>query len=250
MRLPTTFGAALVALTLAQGAGAQWGPNSVPAGRSDRPMASTSTADPFEPANRLAFQFNQALDDALILPITRAYIEIVPRAIRAPISNFYNNLEDVFSAINGLLQGKVDKAGHDLGRVMVNSSFGIFGLLDFASDAGIPRGEEDFGQTFAVWGAPQGPFLVIPFFGPTTGRDGTGLVVRILLDPTRLIEDDLVAWSLWGVQYINLRAELLEAQELVQGAALDPYAFTRRAFLQRRAYLIYDGNPPPPKDDE
>lgn len=136
-----------------------------------------STADPLEPFNRAMYAIHEPIDREIVRPFVRAYIEHVPRGIRVPIGNFFNNIEDFFSGVNGMLQGKPEKAGHDFGRVIVNSSFGILGLIDFASEAGIPRGEEDFGQTFGHWGAPHGPYLFIPLFGPSTFRDATGVGV-------------------------------------------------------------------------
>ena len=132
----------------------------------------------------------------------------------------FNNIDDLFSAVNGLLQGKLDKAGNDLGRVMVNTLAGFGGLIDVASDAGIERGNEDFGQTFAVWGFPQGPYLFIPLFGPTTVRDGTGVIVRIALGPVGYIPDVPLRNSLYGVGYVDLRAQALDAGDIVrQGRA-------------------------------
>lgn len=206
--------------------------------------------DPLEPLNRAAFAFNEPLDRDVVKPIVRAYIENVPRPIRQIATNFFGNIEDFFSGVNGLLQNKPDKAGHDFGRVVVNSFFGIGGLIDFASQAGIPKGDEDFGQTFGVWGMPAGPYFFIPLFGPSTGRDLTGFAVRFVVSPIPAIDSDAVRWALYGIGYLDIRAQLLEAQSLVDQAALDPYTFVRRSYLQRREYLIYDGKPPPPKDDD
>jgi phospholipid-binding lipoprotein MlaA len=212
--------------------------------------ATTSRSDPFEPFNRAMYAFNEPLERDVVLPVVRTYVETVPRPLRQLVTNFGNNIEDFFSGVNGLLQGKPEKAGHDFGRVIVNSSFGIGGLIDFASDARIPRGEEDFGQTFGVWGIPQGPYLFIPLFGPTTVRDGSGFAVRIALGPTRHIPSWEVRDSLFALGYLDARAQALEAQSLVGKAALDPYTFIRRSYLQRREYLTYDGQPPRKEDDE
>jgi phospholipid-binding lipoprotein MlaA len=182
--------------------------------------------------------------------MAQAYVDYVPFVIRQPISNVFNNIDDLFSALNGLLQGKPDKAGHDLGRVMLNTMWGIGGLIDFASEAGIPRGEEDFGQTFGFWGIPQGPYLFVPLWGPTTVRDGTGWLVRLYLGPVGYLPDVPVRNTLYGIGAVDLEAQALEAQKLVDQAAIDKYSFIRRSYLQRRAYLTYDGKPPPEKDDE
>lgn len=207
-------------------------------------------ADPFEPFNRAMYKINEPIDRDIILPGIRAYNESVHPVVRRMVSNFFNNLEDVFSSINGALQGKPEKAANDLGRVIVNTMFGLGGLIDFASEANIPRGEEDFGQTFGHWGAPQGPYLFIPLLGPTTFRDGTGWIVRAYLSPILQIDDHTVRNSLLFLGYVDVRAQAYDAQQLVGGAALDPYTFIRRSYLQRREYLTYDGQPPPRKDDD
>jgi phospholipid-binding lipoprotein MlaA len=206
--------------------------------------------DPFEPWNRAMYAIHEPIDTNVVRPLIQAYADHVPRAIRQPISNFFNNIEDFFSGVNGLLQNKPDKAGHDFGRVMVNSFFGLGGLIDFASEAGIPRGEEDFGQTFGYWGIAQGPYLFIPLLGPTTVRDGSGWIVRYYAGPIRQINKWAVRDGLYLTGYVDLRAQLLEAQTVADTAALDRYTFLRRSYLQRREYLTYDGKPPQPKDEE
>jgi phospholipid-binding lipoprotein MlaA len=211
---------------------------------------STSPVDPLEPLNRAAFRFNEPLDRDVVRPVVQTYADAVPRVVRQIFSNFANNLDDFFSGVNGLLQNKPDKAGHDFGRVLVNSFFGLGGLIDFASEAGIPRGEEDFGQTFGFWGIPQGPYLFIPLFGPTTVRDLTGFGVRVWLGPVPEIPDEALRYTLYVWTYLEARAQILDTQTLAQKAALDPYTFIRRSYLQRREYLTYDGKPPPPKDED
>jgi phospholipid-binding lipoprotein MlaA len=208
-----------------------------------------SRVDPLEPVNRAMYAVNEPID-AVLRPMLQAYVDYVPSVVRQPISNFFNNIDDLFSGINGVLQGKTEKASHDFGRVMVNTLIGLGGLIDVASDAGIPRGGEDFGQTFGVWGFPQGPYLFVPLFGPTTVRDGAGWVVRAYATPVGFIPDVPLRNSIWGVGYVDLRAQALEAQTLVDKASLDPYTFVRRAYLQRREYLTYDGQPPPAKEDD
>lgn len=209
-----------------------------------------SRVDPLEPLNRAMYAIHEPIDREVIRPAIRAYVENVPRQIRQPISNFFNNIEDFFSGVNGLLQGKPDKAGDDFGRVILNSSLGLGGLLDFASEANIPHGEEDFGQTFGHWGIPQGPYLFIPLFGPTTVRDGTGFGIRVYLSPINYINSWEAETVLFGFSYVDARAQALEAQQLVERAALDPYTFIRRSYLQRRDHLTYDGQPPRKDDDE
>ena len=136
--------------------------------------AAPSRVDPFEPMNRALYQFHDTVDTAVVRPVVQAYVDVVPELVRTGVSNVFNNLDDLFSAVNGLLQGKLDKFGDDLGRVVLNTGFGLGGIFDLASMVGIERGNEDFGQTFGAWGFPQGPYFFIPFFGPTTVRDGTG----------------------------------------------------------------------------
>jgi phospholipid-binding lipoprotein MlaA len=212
--------------------------------------AAPSKVDPLEPINRALYQVHDVVDTNVVKPVAEAYVAVVPRLVRTAVSNVFNNIDDLFSAVNGLLQGKPDKAGNDLGRVMTNTLFGIGGLIDVASEAGIERGGEDFGQTFAVWGFPAGPYLFIPLFGPTTVRDGTGVLVRIAVGPVGFLPDVAVRNSLYGLGYVDLRAQALDAGGIVDTAALDRYLFIRNAYLQRRRYLIYDGKPPPEPEDE
>jgi phospholipid-binding lipoprotein MlaA len=206
--------------------------------------------DPFEASNRVMYAINDPLDKYIAKPIAQAWVDYVPSFIRTGVSNYVNNIDDLFSGINGLLQGKPDKAGNDFGRVMINSGFGFLGLIDIASEAGIPRGGEDFGQTFGYWGIPQGPYLFIPLWGPSTVRDGTGSILRYWWTPTQLIPDVAVRNVIYGLGAIDARAQALDATSLIEQASIDPYTFVRRAYLQRREYLVYDGKPPPEKDDE
>ena len=206
--------------------------------------------DPFEASNRVMYAINDPLDKYFAKPIAQFYVDYMPSIIRTGVSNYFNNIDDLFSGINGLLQGKLDKAGDDFGRVMINTGFGFLGLIDIASEAGIPRGGEDFGQTFGYWGIPQGPYLFIPLWGPTTVRDGTGSILRYWYTPTQLIPDVAVRNVIYGIGAIDARAQALDATSLIEQASIDPYTFVRRAYLQRREYLVYDGKPPPEKDDE
>ncbi len=214
------------------------------AGTPDRPD------DPFEASNRAMYAINQPLDQYFAKPVAQFYVDHVPGPVRAAVSNFGNNIDDLFSGINGLLQGKLDKAGNDFGRVMLNTGFGLLGLIDIASDAGIPRGGEDFGQTFAYWGLPQGPYVFLPLLGPTTFRDGSGAVLRAFASPTTAIADSAVQTALAGLGAVDGRARALGATSLVDQAALDPYTFVRRAYLQRREFEIYDGTLPPAMVEE
>ncbi len=212
--------------------------------------AAPSKVDPLEPMNRALYAVHDVVDTNVVKPVAQGYVDVIPYFIRKGISNVFNNIEDAFSALNGTLQGKFDKAGNDMGRVMVNSLFGVVGLIDVASDIGIERGDEDFGQTFAYWGIPAGPYLFIPLFGPTTVRDGTGVIIRIAAGPVGFIPDVPLRNSLYAVGFIDQRSQLLGVGELVDTAALDRYTFIRNAYFQRRRYLIYDGKPPPEPEEE
>jgi phospholipid-binding lipoprotein MlaA len=209
-----------------------------------------SADDPFEPMNRVSYRVHQVVDGQIIKPFVQAYVDYTPRLVQQGIRNFFGNIDDLFSFVNAALQNKPDKAGHDLGRFITNTGFGLLGIIDIASDAGVPKGEEDFGQTFGVWGIPQGPYLFIPVFGPTTVRDGTGWVVRAYTSPIGYISDVPLRNVLIGIGAVDLRASALQAESLVNQAAIDRYTFIRRAYLQRRRYLVYDGQPPPLKEDD
>lgn len=205
--------------------------------------------DPLEPMNRTLYEVHDAVDTAVVRPIAQAYVDVVPQPVRQSVSNVFNNIQDLFSGINGILQGKLDKAGDDFGRVVLNTGFGLGGIFDLASMMGIERGNEDFGQTFGVWGIPQGPYLFVPLFGPTTFRDGAGVALRFVWGPAQYLSDEALRWSLYGLTYIDLRADALSAGGIVETAALDRYTFIRNAYLQRRRYLVYDGKPPPEKEE-
>jgi phospholipid-binding lipoprotein MlaA len=212
--------------------------------------ATPSRVDPLEPMNRALFAVNDVAEKVVIKPVVTVYTTVVPSVIRIGIANAFGNIEDLFSAINGLLQGKPDKAGNDLGRVMVNTMFGLGGFIDIASDAGIERGNEDFGQTFGVWGFGQGPYLFVPFFGPTTIRDGSGFLVRLAAGPVGFIPDVPVRNSLYGVGYVDLQTQAMDARAVVDTAALDRYRFIRNAYLQKRRYDVHDGKLPPEKEED
>jgi phospholipid-binding lipoprotein MlaA len=209
-----------------------------------------SKQDPLEPVNRVVFVFNEKADEFVMKPVAQVYKAVLPSPVRTGVGNFYGNVTDVLSFFNDLLQGKPTQAGDDLGRVMLNSSFGIGGLFDLASEIGIEKHEEDLGQTFGVWGSAPGPYLVLPILGPSSVRDGLGTLVQGYADPITLIRD--VGWrnSLYGLRLVNTRTQYLGSEALLEQAALDKYNFTRRAYLQRRRNLVYDGKPPPEDDSE
>jgi phospholipid-binding lipoprotein MlaA len=200
--------------------------------------------DPLEPFNRGMFQFNDDLDQAFIQPLAKGYNAIMPGPLNQGVTNFFDNLRDVDSAVNNLLQLKIGRAFSDLGRVAVNTTVGILGFVDVASNLNLPSYKEDFGQTLGVWGFETGPYLVLPFFGPSSGRDGVGVVVDWFIDPLYFIDDDGLKWGLRGLRLVDTRADLLNASRVFSQAALDPYSFIRDAYLQRRRSQVFDGNPP------
>jgi phospholipid-binding lipoprotein MlaA len=208
-------------------------------------------ADPLEKVNRAVFAFNDAADKVLITPVAKGYRAVLPGFLRTGIANFFSNLEDVWISVNDVLQGKFQEGSEDFTRVIFNTTFGIGGVFDFASDVGLPKHSEDFGQTLGVWGVTSGPYVVLPFFGPSTFRDSFGFVVDGRADLVyRLVDDDVPLRNvLYGTRAISNRANLLDASSVLEQAALDRYSFVRDAWLQRRRNQIYDGNPPREKDD-
>lgn len=206
--------------------------------------------DPLEPVNRGIYTFNEAVDTTLLKPAAELYRGLVPRLVRTGVSNVFSNINDVIVALNNLLQGKVTNAASDTGRFLVNSTIGLLGIFDVATPLGLPKNNEDFGQTLGWWGVGDGPYIVLPIFGPSNVRDTFGLVVDVLTDPISYIEPTRDRNIVMGVRAVNRRSELLEASKILETAALDPYQFVRDAYLQRRRSLIYDGNPPKEKDDD
>lgn len=200
--------------------------------------------DPIEGFNRAMFAFNEGLDTVLIKPVAQGYDAVLPTPVKTGVTNFFGNIADLFIGVNNLLQGKPDQAVSDLGRVVVNSTIGILGLFDVASEAGLEKHEEDFGQTFGRWGAGDGAYVVIPVFGPRTVRDTAGLVLDVAVDPVGNIDHVATRNSLVALRMIDTRADLLPADKVIAEAALDKYAYVRDGYLQRRRNLIHDGNPP------
>jgi len=204
-------------------------------------------SDPLEGMNRAFYQFNDKLDIWILKPVAQAYNDYTPSPVRKGVSNFFGNLESPMVVTNDLLQGKVRQGVQDTMRFVFNSTFGIAGLLDVATPMQLERHEEDFGQTLGVWGVGEGWYLVLPFLGPATARDLPKLVVDTYLDPVYYMDDDEARWATYVVRTVNLRAQLLGASKVLEVGALDPYAFTRDAYLQRRLSQVYDGNPPEPE---
>ncbi len=210
----------------------------------------TDSRDPAEGFNRAMYSFNDGLDKALIKPLAQGYKAITPAPVDKGISNFFGNLADVGSAINNLLQFKLERAVSDVGRVLVNSTIGLLGFIDVASNMNMQKYGEDFGQTLGTWGTGPGPYIVLPVLGPSSGRDTVGVVVDWYTDPVRYIDDNSWRNSLIGLRAIDMRADLLGASRILEEAALDPYEFSRDAYLQKRRNDIFDGNPPPEEFDE
>lgn len=210
----------------------------------DAPVAQPLVPDPWEPFNRAIFQFNQDLDAGLLYPWADAYVTVVPKLARTGIHNFFNNFQDLWSGINNLLQGKIEQSIAMSFRFLWNTVFGWGGLLDMATELGIERTPEDFGQTLAVWGVPPGNFLMLPLFGPSTVRDAVALPLDIAATPAYAINQGSFRPVTAVVEIVDARAQLMGATQLLDSIALDKYSFVRDAFLQRRLNLIYDGNPP------
>lgn len=209
---------------------------SIPAGVEPSPR------DPWEPFNRSVFEFNEGLDKYLLKPVVAAYRFILPEIVRDGIYNFFSNYSDIYTALQNLLQGKPDLAFNDLMRVAVNTIFGLGGLMDVATPGGLPKHKEDWGQTFGVWGLPSGPYVVLPFFGPSTIRDTFGTAADLETDYLfKYIPDVGLRNSITGLRVINARNTFYEAGDLLDGAALDKYSFIRDAYLQRREYQINEG---------
>lgn len=216
------------------------------------PSRATSAADPWERFNRRMFAFNEAVDEAVLRPVATAYQNVVPPLLRSGVANFFGNFEDAWSAVNHLLQGKVER-GLEMGfRVVVNSTFGMGGVLDPATEMRLERQPEDLGQTLGAWGLPAGPYVMLPLLGPTTVRDGLAKPVDLWASPSRLTRDDgkRVLGSL--LDAVETRAALLTTTKLIGDVAFDRYIFVRDAYLARRLELLWDGAPPfedfPPDD--
>lgn len=210
-----------------------------------------SPKDPLEGFNRAMFAVNEGLDKVAIKPLAQGYDFVLPLPVKTMISNFFGNLQDPWIAANNLLQGKPGQALSDAGRFVINSSVGILGAFDVASELGIEKHEEDFGQTVARWGVGDGAYLVLPFFGPRTFRDALTLIVDGYADPVYYLTDDIPTRNiLYGVRVVSNRASVLPADKTIEEAAIDKYAYIRDAYLQRRRNLIFDGRPPREKEED
>ncbi|WP_321789673.1 VacJ family lipoprotein [Burkholderia pyrrocinia] len=194
--------------------------------------------DPLEPMNRTMYKINDTVDSNIAVPIAKGYQKITPTPVRTAISNFFSNLGDLGNMANNLLQLRITDATQDLMRVAMNSLFGVAGLIDIATPAGLPKHHQDFGLTLARWGVPSGPYLVLPVFGPSTIRDGVGRAVDVRFNLLNYIEP-AARNPMYIGQFISARSDLLGATDLLKQAALDPYSFVRDAYLQQRKSLTY-----------
>jgi len=201
-------------------------------------------ADPWEPMNRGIYRFNDAVDQAVMRPVAVAYETVVPQLMRTGVTNFFNNLVDVWSFANSVMQLRGQQSAQTFMRVNVNTFFGLGGLLDVASEAGIERHREDFGQTLGRWGAGPGPYVVLPILGPSTLRDTIALPVDYYGGLISNVNDIPIRNTLYAMRLVDARAQLLPVDRLLRDAALDRYSLTRDVFLQRRRNDVYDGNPP------
>jgi len=200
-------------------------------------VTTPTPGDPLESANRTIFKFNDTLDRAVLKPMAQGYSWAVPQGVRNSVTNVFDNVGDTYTMANDLLQGKVADGSEDLMRVVMNTFFGLGGLFDVASQAGLPKHNQDFGLTLAHYGVPPGPYLVVPLLGPSTLRDSSDFIVTYFADPITYIKPDWASAVLYGVRLVNSRANLLGASDLLSDAALDKYSFVRNAYLQRRQYL-------------
>ena len=200
--------------------------------------------DPLESYNRAMFAFNDGLDKAILKPVAETYQDNIPQPVQTGVSNFFSNIDDIFVVINDLLQFKFAQAASDLTRLTLNSTIGLAGLIDIATPMDLPKHNEDLGQTLAVWGFGDGPYIILPLLGPSTLRDTTGSFITAPHHPVNDIEDTEDYWATVALMTIDTRVKLLDASKLVEEAALDRYSFIRDAYLQNRLNVIHDGNPP------
>ncbi len=205
--------------------------------------------DPIEGFNRAMFAINDGVDQTIVRPVAVGYDTVMPSPLKKGVTNFFGNIADLFIGVNNLLQGKVSSGVSDFGRVLVNSTVGLLGLIDVASDIGMEKHDEDFGQTFGRWGIGSGAYVVLPLLGPSTVRDSIGLVADMKTNPIPYLDNVSARNSLLALNLVDKRAGFLAADKVVEAAALDKYSYIRDAHLQRRRNLIYDGNPPRESED-
>jgi len=216
-------------------------------------VQSPDARDPWESMNRSVFSFNDKVDRIVLKPVATAYRNVVPDAVQKGVNNFFGNLGDVWSAVNNALAGRRQETGDSISRVVVNSTVGILGIFDVASDMKIPRHKADFGTTLGRWGVKPGPYVVLPVLGPATLREVAALPVDYKASLTNQFTEAATRDTLTLLNIVSTRARYLGASDTADGAALDAYSFIRDAYLQRQRYIQYDGNPPdaePPADEE
>jgi len=213
------------------------------------PPAKKDPRDPFERINRSTYKFNDAVDRAVLKPVAKGYKKVTPSFVQTGVSNFFSNLEQPTVILSDLLQAKFKPAFSDTGRFLLNTTIGLGGLLDPASAAGLDKNDEDFGQVLGKWGMGPGPYLMLPLMGPTDLRDGIGSIGQIYTDPVHYVERDAYRYGLTGVRVIDLRAGLLETEKALANT-YDKYGFIKNAYLQRREYLVTDGQAAPSIDEE
>ncbi|WP_243633808.1 MlaA family lipoprotein [Motiliproteus coralliicola] len=194
--------------------------------------------DPWEGFNRKVFEFNEFFDRNLLLPVTEGYIAVTPEPVQTGVSNFFGNLDDFVSLVSNLLQLKMHNAAQDTSRVVANTFFGLGGLIDVATPMGIAKQDEEFGQVLGYWGVPSGPYLVLPFLGPSNVRDGIAWYPNVMIHPTSQMDQDRYYWGLVALWAVDRRAGLIETEGLISG---DRYSFIRDAYLQRREFQVNDG---------
>ncbi|HUP91577.1 MAG TPA: VacJ family lipoprotein [Solimonas sp.] len=199
-------------------------------------------SDPLEPVNRGIYSFNDKLDKYVAQPVAKGYVHAVPAVVRTGVSNFLSNATYLTVVINDVLQGKLGQAGHDTGRFLLNTTFGLGGVLDPATLVGLEKNDEDFGQTLGKWGVGEGWYLMLPFLGPSTNRDLVGRVANSTTSPWPYVDNNY-SFPVTVLGAVDARAGLLGVEDLLK-EQYDPYAFIRSAYLQRRQSLVYDGNPP------
>lgn len=206
--------------------------------------------DPWEGYNRAMYSFNEGVDKAVFKPLAIGYDEVAPLPVKVTIGNFFGNIEDIWTGVNNLLQGKGSDGASDLGRVLINTTLGIFGVFDVATEMGIEKHDEDLGQTLAVWGVGDGPYFVVPFFGPRTLRDAAALPADLYGNSWVQLADIAARNSVTGLKMVHTRATLLGADRAASQGSLDKYVYIRDFYLQQRRYEIYDGNPPRERFDD
>jgi len=211
------------------------------AGCATIPSGKPDPRDPWEGFNRASYKFNDALDRAIAKPVAKGYKKVTPRVVRTGVSNFISNLGTITTVVNDVLQGKMKQAGHDSGRFLLNSTIGLAGLFDPASAAGLERNDEDFGQTLGKWGVRSGPYLMLPILGPSTVRDTVARIPDQFTYPVNYLEDDSTRYIIRGVDFLDLRAGLLDLEPQLE-KSYDKYAFIRNAWLQRREFQVKDGD--------